>query len=129
MSSSNTIVDREADWDAAVAAAEGLGRITLVRVAERDADAVRDWCLQMSRVHVGEGNALRALSYLELAVLTGYHEEEIASLAGRGWDELVQAAEQNLAAVRKLANEAVEARKAIQAKAKAGEAADEETGA
>jgi hypothetical protein len=119
------------DWDAAVAAAEGLGRITLVRVAERDADAVRDWCLQMSRVHVGEGNALRALSYLELAVLTGYHGGEVSSLAGRGWDELVQVAEQNLAAVRKLAHEAVEARKAIHPKGADGEPIDidEETGA
>jgi hypothetical protein len=138
MTLSSTIVSSEVDWDAAVAAAEGLGRITLVRVAERDADAVRDWCLQMSRVHVGEGNALRALSYLELAVLTGHRDVEVASLAGRGWDELVQAAEQNLAAVRKLANEAVEAKKATAAEAKdaGGEqvglveaAEDEEAGA
>ena len=60
------------DWKTAVAAAEGLGRITLIHVARRDADAVREWCLQMARAHAGEEHAERALSYLELAVLTGH---------------------------------------------------------
>jgi hypothetical protein len=122
---SKTIVTPEVDWDAAVAAAESLGRITLFHVARRDADAVREWCLRMSHAHVGEGNALRALSYLELAVLTGHHAEEVNDFARRGWSELQTAAEQLVATVRLKASEAGEARKAIEGKAKA----DEETGA
>jgi hypothetical protein len=119
MSLSNTIVDRdEIDWDTAVAAAEGLGRITLFHVAGRDADAVREWCLRMSHAHVGEGNALRALSCLELAVLTGHHAEEVNDFARRGWSELQTAAEQLVATVRLKASEAVEARKAFEAETK-----------
>jgi hypothetical protein len=105
------------DWEAAVAVAEGLGRATLLHVARRDADAVREWCLQMSKVHVGEGNATRALSYLELAVLTGHRGEEVADLVKRGWAELEKAAEQLVATIHLRAREAAET--AIESKAKA----------
>jgi hypothetical protein len=87
------------DWKTVVSVAEGLGRVTLLHVARRDVGAVQDWCLRMSRVHVGEGNAVRALSYLELAVLTGHQEEEVDGLVRR-LAELEKAAEQLLASVR-----------------------------
>jgi hypothetical protein len=62
------------DWDVAVNLANALGRRTLELVALRDADQAREWALQMASAHGSSsaGNAPRAASYLELAVLLGY---------------------------------------------------------
>jgi hypothetical protein len=80
------------DWAAADKVAAQLGAHTRGLVAGGDADVAREWALRMSRVHVGEGNVLRALSYLELAVLTGHREKEADDLARREWGELAQMA-------------------------------------
>ena len=106
------------DWKTAVAAAEGLGRITLIHVARRDADAVREWCLQMARAHTGESNAERALSYLELAVLTGHRGPEVDELVRRGWDEIEKAAAQVVATARLQAKRVAEEKAAKETAAK-----------
>jgi hypothetical protein len=86
------------DWEAAEAAAERLGAITRKHVADRNADALRDWCLEMSRVHVGEGNAVRSLSYFELAVAAGHRPRAVVEREQSEWGELLQEA-QRLAAI------------------------------
>src|SRR5580765_2775804 len=57
------------DWDAATTVAAQLGIHTRNLVADGDADAAREWAFAMSLQH---GNSLRAVSYLELAVLLGW---------------------------------------------------------
>ena len=106
------------DWKTAVAAAEGLGRITLIHVAQRDADAVREWCLQMARAHTGQNNAERALSYLELAVLTGHRRTEVDDLVRRGWSEIEKAAAQVVATARLQVKRAAEEKAAKETAAK-----------
>jgi hypothetical protein len=70
----NTMTTNTIDWNAAVKLATVLGRRTLELVALRDADQAREWALQMASAHGSSaaGNAPRAASYLELAVLLGY---------------------------------------------------------
>jgi hypothetical protein len=89
----------EVDWPAAIAIAEGLGRRTLLLVAERDATATREWCLQMAETYVSEGNALRSASYMELAVVVGYRKPGIEKPVSRSWRELAQATQQLAATV------------------------------
>ena len=62
----------------------------------------------MARANFGEANALRALSYLELAVAVGYRGKETVDLpAERDWANLLLRAE-HLAHETKLLVEAVE---------------------
>ena len=105
----------------AVSVAEGLGRATLIRVAQRDADAVQEWCLQCARANVGEANAPRAASYVELAILCGFTGTEAEELHARlDWDDLVRRAERLAAEVRRCAAEhkaALEANAAVEEQA------------
>jgi hypothetical protein len=66
------------DWNAAEAVAVLLGLHTRKLVAERDAEAVREWALRAARDHdVGSHHVPRASSYFELAVLVGQSEPEL----------------------------------------------------
>jgi hypothetical protein len=115
------------DWEAAEMVAARLGWMARKRVADRDAVVVRDWCVQMAGAHTGEGNALRSMTYLELAVIAGYRPREGTGLVGREWKELLQVA-QRLASACALKVKEEEAAKAAAgekeraAKAKAGAA-------
>jgi len=131
--STSTVQDAAAvDWDAAAAVAAGLGRRTLLLVAERDADATREWCLQMRTANTGEGNALRSMSYFELAVLTGHRTPAARTSGDRKWRELLEAVQQLAATVKtkadmeaKAAEEAAAAEKAAEEAAPTEAATDE----
>jgi hypothetical protein len=90
----------EVDWNAADAVAAGLGLRTRQIVAERDPEAVQAWCRQMASAHAGGANALRSMSYAELAVLAGHREAVVQSAAERQWRDLLQAVQQLAATVK-----------------------------
>jgi hypothetical protein len=81
------------DWPAADATAANLGLRTRQIVAERNAEAVKAWCLRMASEHGGGANALRSLSYFELAVLTGHREPEVTAGATLEWRDLLRSVE------------------------------------
>jgi hypothetical protein len=61
------------DWKAAAKVAGELGIQTRELVWQKDADQAREFALTMAAAHnAGDHNAIRASSYLELAVLLGY---------------------------------------------------------
>ena len=103
------------DWEAAEIVAGALGRMARDRVQRRDAGTVRDWSLQMARAHTGEGNALRSMSYFELAVIAGHRPREVEE--GREWRELLQEAQALAALVRVKAEEDEAARAAAKREA------------
>lgn len=111
----------EVDWATADAVAAGLGLMTRKVVAEGDAEAAQRWCLMMTRTHTGEGNALRSLSYFELAVVLGHREPKIDAAAGLKWGELVVATQRLAAAVKAKAAEDDAARANADAEKKAAE--------
>jgi hypothetical protein len=113
-----TSPESDIDWEAAVNLAAQLGRGTLQLVAERDAEGLQEWCLRMVSAHVGEGNALRSMSYFELAVVAGYRP---AVQEDRRWRDLLEAAQGIVAevTVKAAAEKAAEAAKAAEERARA----------
>jgi hypothetical protein len=70
---SNTMTTSKIDWKAAARVAGELGIQTRELVWQKDAERAREFALTMATAHnTGDGNAVRACSYLELAVLLGY---------------------------------------------------------
>ena len=100
-------VEAVVDWELAAVIAEGLGRATLVKVAQRNVDDIQAWCLRMAGTMTGEFNSARLLSYLELAVAVGYRGDETVDHARRDWSELLERAK-HLAQETKLLNKAVQ---------------------
>jgi hypothetical protein len=103
MTLSKTIVPPgEVDWHAAAKAAESLGARTRELVLEgmfaNNAEALKAWCLQQSSAHVGGGNAVRSLSYFELAVIAGHRPNELVAELRKPWIELLREAEKLTAA-------------------------------
>jgi hypothetical protein len=104
VTASNTIVTPEVDWQAAAKAAESLGARTRELVLEGmfadNAEALEEWCLQQANAHVGAGNAVRSLSYFELAVIAGHRPDGLVAELRKPWVELLREAEKLTAAVR-----------------------------
>jgi hypothetical protein len=113
----------DVDWKAAADVAAGLGRRTLLLVADRDADGLQAWCLQMASVRGGESDTLRSLSYSELAVLLGHGAQVIEDDARLEWAELLQRTQQLAAVVKAKAKAEEAARAQAEAEAKAVEEA------
>jgi hypothetical protein len=94
----------EIDWQAAVKAAESLGartrELVLKAMFANNAEALKQWCLQQASAHVGDGNAVRSLSYFELAVIAGHRPERLVAELRKPWVELLQEVEKLRAAVR-----------------------------
>jgi hypothetical protein len=125
VTASNTIVTPEVDWQAAANVAESLGAHTRELVLEGNAEALKEWCLQQASAHVGAGNAVRSLSYFELAVIAGHRPDGLVAELRKPWVELLRDAEKLTAAVRvkvqaEAETEAEAKRKAEDEKRKAG---------
>ena len=67
-----TMTKNTIDWKAAARVAGELGIQTRELVWQKDADRAREFALTMAAAHNSDGNAVRASSYLELAVLLGH---------------------------------------------------------
>jgi hypothetical protein len=85
VTASNTIVTPEVDWQAAANVAESLGAHTRELVLEGNAEALKEWCLQQASAHVGAGNAVRSLSYFELAVIAGHRPDGLVAELRKPW--------------------------------------------
>jgi hypothetical protein len=122
-------IEGEVDWQAATKAAESLGARTRELVLEGmfagNAEALKEWCLQQANAHVGAGNAVRSLSYFELAVVVGHRPDGLVAELRKPWVELLREAEKLTAAIRVKVQAEAEAeaeakRKAEDEKRKAG---------
>ena len=114
----------EVDWEAAAKVAESLGARTRELVREGNAEALKAWCLQQASAHVGDANAVRSLSYFELAVVAGHRPARLVAELRKPWVELLREAEKLTAAIRVKTQAEAEAeakRKADEEKRKAEE--------